>query len=147
MHKLGWKKDSKTQRTNKILKSPDQKNSWNEKNQFHEKKFFFQTQNESTRNFYAQQMSSMAPKPDENDASKQLNVNAPTFQPNPNIPSSNGGNILNQLFQNASIVPSGEVMVGSGKYSGPTQPHGKSYYKDEIFIRNADSGKGKGITI
>jgi len=32
-------------------------------------------------------------------------------------------------------------MVGSGKYSGPTQPHGKSYYKDEIFIRNADSGK------
>ena len=91
-------------------------------------------------------MSSIVPKPEENDSSKlQLNANAPTFQPSSNIPSSNGGNILNQLLphQNASVVPSGEVMVGSGKYSGPTQPHGKSYYKDEIFIRNADSGKGK----
>ena len=91
-------------------------------------------------------MSSIIPKPEENDSSKpQLNANAPTFQPSCNIPSSNGGNILNQLLphQNASVVPSGEVMVGSGKYSGPTQPHGKSYYKDEIFIRNADSGKGK----
>ena len=93
----------------------------------------------------------MLPKSDETDSSKQLqlNVNAPTFQPSTNIPTSNGGNILNQLLphQNASVVPSGEVMVGSGKYSGPTQPHGKSYYKDEIYIRNADSGKGKKCTI
>ena len=71
-----------------------------------------------------------------------LNVNAPTFTPS-NL-QSNGGNILNQLLphQNTSIVPNGEVMVSSGKYSGPTQPHGKSYFKDEVFIRNADSGKG-----
>ena len=71
-----------------------------------------------------------------------LNVNAPTFTPT-NL-QSNGGNILNQLLphQNTSIVPNGEVMVSSGKYSGPTQPHGKSYFKDEVFIRNADSGKG-----
>jgi len=102
-------------------------------------------QSESTRSFYAQKISSMLPKSDETDSSKQLqlNVNAPTFQPSTNIPTSNGGNILNQLLphQNVSVVPSGEVMVGSGKYSGPTQPHGKSYYKDEIYIRNADSGK------
>ena len=32
-------------------------------------------------------------------------------------------------------------MMSSGKYSGPTQPHGKSYFKDEVYIRNADSGK------
>ena len=77
------------------------------------------------------------------DASRtSLNVNAPTFTPS--NPQSNGGNILNQLLphQNTSIVPNGEVMVSSGKYSGPTQPHGKSYFKDEVFIRNADSGKG-----
>jgi hypothetical protein len=102
-------------------------------------------QSESTRSFYAQKISSMLPKSDETDSSKQLqlNVNAPTFQPSTNIPTSNGGNILNQLLprRNVSVVPSGEVMVGSGKYSGPTQPHGKSYYKDEIYIRNADSGK------
>ena len=88
----------------------------------------------------------MLPKSDETDSSKQLqlNVNAPTFQPSTNIPTSNGGNILNQLLpnQNTSIVPPGEVMISSGKYSGPTQPHGKSYFKDEVFIRNADSGKG-----
>jgi len=106
-------------------------------------------QSESTRSFYAQKISSMLPKSDETDSSKQLqlNVNAPTFQPSTNIPTSNGGNILNQLLphQNVSVVPSGEVMVGSGKYSGPTQPHGKSYYKDEIYIRNADSGKVMGV--
>jgi len=41
----------------------------------------------------------------------------------------------------SSVIPSGEVMMSSGKYTGPTQPHGKSYFKDEVFIRNADSGK------
>ena len=31
----------------------------------------------------------------------------------------------------------------SGKFSRPTQPPGKSYFKDEVVIRNSDSGKGK----
>ena len=35
-----------------------------------------------------------------------------------------------------------DVMISSGKYTGPTQPQGKSYFKDEVYIRNADSGKG-----
>ena len=42
----------------------------------------------------------------------------------------------------SSVIPSGEVMMSSEKYTGPTQPHGKSYFKDEVYIRNADSGKG-----
>jgi hypothetical protein len=45
----------------------------------------------------------------------------------------------------SSLIPSGEIMMSSGKYSGPTQPHGKSYFKDEVYIRNADSGKGMGF--
>ena len=76
---------------------------------------------------------------------KYLNVNAPLFTPQqPNT--GNGGNILDQLLphQNvSSIIPEDQILVTSGKYSGPTQPHGKSYFKDEVYIRNADSGKGK----
>ena len=87
--------------------------------------------------------------PENSDSTKipSLNVNAPTFTPS--TVQSNGGNILNQLLpnQNTSIVPPGEVMISSGKYSGPTQPHGKSYFKDEVFIRNADSGKGTLLNI
>ena len=74
-----------------------------------------------------------------------LNVNAPTFLPITHGNSS--GNILEQLLPNqnvsASVVPPREVMISSGKYSGPTQPQGKSYFKDEVIIRNSDSGKGK----
>ena len=81
------------------------------------------------------------------DGSKKpaLNVNAPTFLPISHGNSS--GNILDQLLPNqnvsASVVPPREVMISSGKYSGPTQPQGKSYFKDEVVIRNSDSGKGK----
>merc|ERR1719220_1217646 len=77
-----------------------------------------------------------------NNVKKPLNVNAPLFTPH-GAPG-NGGNILDQLLpqQNvSSVIPSGEVMMSSGKYTGPTQPHGKSYFKDEVYIRNADSGK------
>jgi hypothetical protein len=78
-----------------------------------------------------------------------LNANAPKFTPGTTksgfVPSfGNGGNILDQLLpeQNRSNIPSGQLMIPSGKFSGPTQPQGKSYFKDEIVIRNADSGKG-----
>lgn len=37
----------------------------------------------------------------------------------------------------------GEVVKNSGKFSKPTKIPGKNYSKDEIIIRNADSGKGK----
>ena len=78
-----------------------------------------------------------------NNSKRPLNVNAPLFTPQGTM--GNGGNILDQLLphQNvSSLIPSGEIMMSSGKYSGPTQPHGKSYFKDEVYIRNADSGKG-----
>jgi hypothetical protein len=41
-----------------------------------------------------------------------------------------------------SLSP-GEIVKNSGKFSKPTKIPGKNYSKDEIIIRNADSGKGK----
>jgi len=100
---------------------------------------------ESVINYYKQKMAMADRDQDDssaNNVKKPLNVNAPLFMPH-GAPG-NGGNILDQLLpqQNvSSVIPSGEVMMSSGKYTGPTQPHGKSYFKDEVFIRNADSGK------
>lgn len=37
----------------------------------------------------------------------------------------------------------GEVIRTSGKFVKPTKIPGKNYTKDEVVIRNADSGKGK----
>lgn len=37
----------------------------------------------------------------------------------------------------------GELVKNSGKFSKPTKIPGKSYSKDEIIIRNSDSGKGE----
>lgn len=41
-----------------------------------------------------------------------------------------------------SLSP-GELVKNSGKFSKPTKIPGKSYSKDEIIIRNSDSGKGE----
>lgn len=41
----------------------------------------------------------------------------------------------------------GEVLRKSGKYAKPTKVPGKNYCKDEVVIRNSDSGKGKGFKI
>lgn len=44
------------------------------------------------------------------------------------------------------VIPSlspGELIRNSGKFPKPTKIPGKTYSKDEIVIRNADSGKGK----
>merc|ERR1719367_2086205 len=104
---------------------------------------------ESVINYYKQKLSMCDhddPNSLANNAKKTLNVNAPLFTPHGT--SGNGGNILDQLLpqQNvSSVIPSGEVMMSSGKYTGPTQPHGKSYFKDEVYIRNADSGKVMGV--
>lgn len=47
-----------------------------------------------------------------------------------------------QVLQ-SSIPPlePGEVLRSSGKFAKPTKVAGKNYYKDEIIIRNSDSGK------
>uniref|UniRef100_U5EN51 Putative serine/threonine-protein kinase n=1 Tax=Corethrella appendiculata TaxID=1370023 RepID=U5EN51_9DIPT len=44
----------------------------------------------------------------------------------------------------SSLSP-GELIRNSGKFSKPTKIPGKNYCKDEIVIRNADSGKVMGI--
>jgi len=104
---------------------------------------------DSVINYYKQKLSMVdCDDPDSlaNNARRPLNVNAPQFTPQSTM--GNGGNILNQLLPHQNVssqIPSGEIMMSSGKYSGPTQPHGKSYFKDEVYIRNADSGKVMGV--
>ncbi|KYB27256.1 hypothetical protein TcasGA2_TC014442 [Tribolium castaneum] len=43
------------------------------------------------------------------------------------------------------LLGPGEVLKPSGKFSKPTRIPGKKYCKDEVVIRNADSGKVMGI--
>ncbi|KAF6215167.1 hypothetical protein GE061_009918 [Apolygus lucorum] len=58
----------------------------------------------------------------------------------------NDGNISPQLVGNQPLILNpGEVIKSSGKFSSPTKMPGKNYCKDEVVIRNADSGKVMGI--
>ncbi|XP_041566588.1 eukaryotic translation initiation factor 4E-binding protein Mextli isoform X3 [Drosophila elegans] len=43
--------------------------------------------------------------------------------------------------QQHMLLPPGEVIRNSGKFPKPTKIPGKTYCKDEVVIRNADSGK------
>lgn len=42
----------------------------------------------------------------------------------------------------SNMLNPGEVIRTSGKFGKPTKIPGKNYSKDEVVIRNADSGKG-----
>lgn len=42
-----------------------------------------------------------------------------------------------------NMLNPGEVIRTSGKFGKPTKIPGKNYSKDEVVIRNADSGKGE----
>lgn len=42
----------------------------------------------------------------------------------------------------AQLLNPGELLRTSGKFTKPTKIPGKNYSKDEVVIRNADSGKG-----
>lgn len=42
-----------------------------------------------------------------------------------------------------NVLNPGEVVRTSGKFAKPTKIPGKNYTKDEVVIRNADSGKGR----
>uniref|UniRef100_A0A1L8DR40 Putative eukaryotic translation initiation factor 4e-binding protein mextli n=1 Tax=Nyssomyia neivai TaxID=330878 RepID=A0A1L8DR40_9DIPT len=44
-----------------------------------------------------------------------------------------------------AILAPGELLRNSGKFTKPTKIPGKNYSKDEVVIRNADSGKVMGI--
>lgn len=41
------------------------------------------------------------------------------------------------------LLGPGEVLKNSGKFAKPTHIPGKNYCKDEVVIRNSDSGKGE----
>ncbi|XP_037047723.1 eukaryotic translation initiation factor 4E-binding protein Mextli isoform X1 [Bradysia coprophila] len=47
--------------------------------------------------------------------------------------------------QNSQMLSPGELIRASGKFNKPTKIPGKNYSKDEVVIRNADSGKVMGI--
>lgn len=42
-----------------------------------------------------------------------------------------------------TLLCPGEILKTSGKFPKPTKIPNKNYCKDEIVIRNSDSGKGK----
>lgn len=44
--------------------------------------------------------------------------------------------------QTPPVLGVGEVIKASGKFTKPTRIPGKNYCKDEVVIRNSDSGKG-----
>lgn len=43
------------------------------------------------------------------------------------------------------LLAPGEVVASSGRFPQPTKIPGKNYFKDEVVIRNADSGKVMGL--
>merc|ERR1719228_463719 len=61
-----------------------------------------------------------------------LNPTAPDFSP---VHSNMAGPLLGP----------GEVVATSGRFNQPTKIPGKNYFKDEVVIRNADSGKVMGL--
>eukprot|EP00092_Neocalanus_flemingeri_P003567 GFUD01003825.1.p1 GENE.GFUD01003825.1~~GFUD01003825.1.p1 ORF type:complete len:477 (+),score=119.21 GFUD01003825.1:72-1502(+) len=60
-----------------------------------------------------------------------LNANAPDFNP--------------IGIAGANMLQPGEVIAISGRFNQPTKIPGKNYFKDEVVIRNADSGKVMGL--
>lgn len=50
--------------------------------------------------------------------------------------------VVGNTNSGAPILNPGEIIRNSGKFSKPTKIPGKNYSKDEVVIRNADSGKG-----
>lgn len=51
--------------------------------------------------------------------------------------------VVGGVNSGAPLLAPGEVIRNSGKFSKPTKIPGKNYSKDEVVIRNADSGKGE----
>lgn len=68
------------------------------------------------------------------------------LQPTENVIASSVLNDFTLLDTSPSTQPvlnPGDVIRASGKFTKPTKIPGKNYTKDEVVIRNADSGKGK----
>ncbi|XP_013783796.1 eukaryotic translation initiation factor 4E-binding protein Mextli-like isoform X1 [Limulus polyphemus] len=60
------------------------------------------------------------------------------------LPGQNSLSVSSTNQSQLSLTP-GEVLKSSGKFAKPTKIPGKNYFKDEIVIRNSDSGKVMGI--
>ena len=58
----------------------------------------------------------------------------------PPSPGPLSASVITEPPQLPPLLTPGEVIRGSGKYPKPTKIQGK--YKDEVVIRNCDSGKG-----
>ena len=54
--------------------------------------------------------------------------------------------LMNMNSTSPPLLGPGEVIKNSGKFTKPTRIPGKNYCKDEVVIRNSDSGKGKIFT-
>jgi len=53
--------------------------------------------------------------------------------------------LISPGLNNAPMLGPGEVVGTSGRFNQPTKIPGKNYFKDEVVIRNADSGKVMGL--
>jgi len=95
--------------------------------------------NESTRNFYRD--SQNEPETNENNNSSPNNAN---FSNAFNSPLATGMTTASSVQAHSLLSPN-EAIKPSGKYPGPIRISGKSTFKDEIIIRNSDSGKVMGI--
>jgi len=94
--------------------------------------------NESTSSYFRQKLSQIEQESgasplihltSAHTAPTSLNANAPDFSP---------------LSTGNALTP-GEIIASSGRFIVPTKIPGKNYFKDEIVIRNADSGKVMGL--
>lgn len=63
-------------------------------------------------------------------------------QTNPTIPTQTPTSLGSQTPATPTLLGPGEIIRNSGKFAKPTRIPGKNYCKDEVVIRNADSGKG-----
>uniref|UniRef100_A0A1B6D1H2 K Homology domain-containing protein n=2 Tax=Clastoptera arizonana TaxID=38151 RepID=A0A1B6D1H2_9HEMI len=80
----------------------------------------------------------------------QMKMATPDVEPLPTTPDalSSGVGLINLTATsptNTTVLNIGEVLKPSGKYPRPTKVPGKNYCKDEVVIRNSDSGKVMGI--
>ena len=95
--------------------------------------------NENVTNYYKQKLAQV-----EYEMSMAAEAAADTGgAPSPELSPSVETQRPTSVIQN--VLQPGEVVAGSGRFGQPTKIPGKNYYKDEVVIRNADSGKVMGL--
>ncbi|XP_071441060.1 eukaryotic translation initiation factor 4E-binding protein Mextli isoform X3 [Hetaerina americana] len=103
-----------------------------------------QWQNKDTDSYYKQKLYQLEAGQNENTQGTLSGGMTPTTpSPAASTPSSVGAANTTSPLQ--SMLGQGEVVKSSGKYSNPTKIPNKNYFRDEVVIRNSDSGKVMGI--